>query len=606
MAASPSTIPRLFLDRVAASADDRAWSAFTDGAWRDFTWRDYEASARAFGLGLVASGLKRGDAVAILGDTRAEWAFCDVGAIGVGGVTVGLYPTLAPEGLGSMHYVLDHSETRFLVVDSTATLKAKIAPILSKLPRLERIVVWRCDDEARALDPRVESLEDTLARGQAHHAAHPSAWRDACLAAEPADVALLIYTSGTTGQPKGAMVTHGNVDAQTASVTSVLPWEKGDGGLSFLPMAHAAERCVGHYNRIRVGSATHYARAIETLLEDLAVACPAHFGSVPRIFEKVHANVRAEIAKLEPPMQAMAEKVYRAGLAAARAKRSGEAVDPETQMLAGIFDQQIGARVRARFGGRCKRLVSGAAPIAIEILELFDACGLPTYEMYGLTETAGLLTANVPGAVRFGTVGRALPGVELRIAEDGEILARGGNIFPGYFKDEAATRECLKDGWFSTGDIGKLDLAGFLTITDRKKNILITAGGKNITPTNVEAEVKRDAFVSYCHLHADRRAYPTALVCVEPERLRAFAAERGLPGTTAAELREHPVLVARVQEAVDAANGRLARYEQIRRFAILPAELSVEGGELTPTLKVKRREVDRKYAGLIEAMYRGE
>jgi long-chain acyl-CoA synthetase len=434
----------------------------------------------------------------------------------------------------------------------------------------------------------------------------PGAWRDACLAAKPSDVALLIYTSGTTGQPKGAMITHGNVDAQTASLTSVLPWSEGDCSLSFLPMAHAAERCVAHYNRIRVGAPTHYARSLEALLEDLAVARPTHFGSVPRIFEKVYANVRAELAKLDPAMRTMAEKVYEAGLAAARAKRAGEAVGPETQMLAGIFDQQLGARVRARFGGRCTRLVSGAAPIALEILELFDACGLPTYELYGLTETTGLLTANVPGAVRFGTVGRALPGIELRIADDGEILARGGNVFPGDFKDEAATRECLHDGWFSTGDIGKLDDAGFLTITDRKKNILITAGGKNITPTNVETEVKRDAFVSYCHLHADRRAYPTALVCVEPERLRAFAAERGLPGTTAAELHEHPVLVARVQEAVDAANGRLARYEQIRRFAILPAELSVEGGELTPTLKVKRREVDRKYADVLEAMYRGE
>jgi long-chain acyl-CoA synthetase len=599
-----STIPRLFLDRVAAAPDARAWSAFHDGAWRDFTWRDYEASARAFGLGLVAAGLARGDVVAILGETRAEWAFCDVGAIGVGGVTVGLYPTLAPEGVGSMHYVIDHSEARFLVVDSTATLEAKIAPILGKLPRVERIILWRCDAEARALDPRVESLDDTLARGEAYHAAHPSAWRDACLAAKPSDLALLIYTSGTTGQPKGAMITHANVDAQTASVTSVLPWHDGDAGLSFLPMAHAAERCVGHYNRIRVGSPTHYARGMEALLEDLAVARPTHFGSVPRIFEKVHQSVRAEMAKLEPPMRAMAEKVYDAGLAAARAKHKGEAVDPETQMLAGIFDQQIGARVRARFGGRCTRLVSGAAPFAVEILELFDACGLPTYELYGLTETAGLLTANVPGAVRFGTVGRALPGIELRIAEDGEILARGGNVFPGYFKDEAATRECLRDGWFSTGDIGQLDDAGYLTITDRKKNILITAGGKNITPTNVETEVKKDAFVSYCHLHADRRAYPTALVCLDPERLRAFAAERGLPGTTAAELREHPALLARVQEAVDAANERLARYEQIRRFAILPAELSVEGGELTPTLKVKRREVDRKYAELIEAMYR--
>ena len=601
-----STIPRFFLDRVSATPEARAWSAFVDGAWRDFTWRDYERLARGVGLGLVGAGLRRGDVVAILGETCGEWAACDIGAIGVGGVTVGLYPTLSPEGVGSMHYVLEHSEARFLLVESSATLKAKIGPILSKLPRLERIIVWRCDDDARALDARVESLEETSARGDAYDAEHPSAWRDACLAAQPGDLSLLIYTSGTTGQPKGAMITHRNIDAQTDSVARVLPWHAGDCGLSFLPMAHAAERCIGHYNRIRLGFPTHYARSMATLLEDMGVARPTAFGSVPRIFEKVYAGLRGEMAKLEPSMRAMAERVVEAGVAAARARRNGEAVAPETQALAAIFDQQIGARVRARFGGRCTRLTSGAAPIALEILELFDACGMPTYELYGMTETAGLLTANAPGATRYGTVGRALPCVELRIADDGEILARGPNIFPGYFKDAAATAECLKDGWLSTGDIGKLDEAGFLTITDRKKNILITAGGKNITPSNVEAEVKRDAFVSYCHLHADRRPYPTALVCVEPERLRAFAAEHGLPGTTASELREHPRLVARVKEAVDHANARLARYEQIRRFAILPAELSVEGGELTPTLKVMRREVEKKYAELIEGMYAGE
>ena len=317
------TIPRLFLDRVAESADARAWSSFVDGAWRDFTWRDYEQKARALGLGLVGAGLKRGDAVAILGETCGEWAFSDVGAIGVGGVTVGLYPTLAPEGVGSMHYVLDHSEARFLLVESTATLRSKIAPILARLPRLERIVVWRCDDEARALDPRVESLGDTLARGEALHASGPSAWRDACLAARPDDVALLIYTSGTTGQPKGAMITHRNVDAQTGAITQVLPWsEAATAGSPSFRWRTPPSAASGTTTASASATATHYARSIETLLEDLAVARPVHFGSVPRIFEKVYAGVRAEMAKLEPPMRAMAERVYEAGLAAARAKRA--------------------------------------------------------------------------------------------------------------------------------------------------------------------------------------------------------------------------------------------------------------------------------------------
>ncbi|HEY8042564.1 MAG TPA: AMP-binding protein, partial [Polyangiaceae bacterium] len=448
------TIPRLFLDRVALGPERRAWSSFLEGAWRDFTWGDYERMARDFGLGLVACGLRRGDVVAILGETRAEWAICDIGAIGVGGVTVGLYPTLPARGVGSMEYVLTHSEARFLVVESGVTLKDKLGPILGDIPRVERIVVWDCDDQARALDPRVISLAELSAMGEELHRARPGAWREACDAARPDDLALLIYTSGTTGQPKGAMITHGNVDAQTAAIQKVFPRHEEDSAVVFLPMAHAAERCMSHYNRVRHGTPVHYARSIETLLDDVATARPTVFGSVPRIFEKAYARVHAELARLEPPMRAMAEKVMAAGVAAGRARRRGEAVDPETQALAGIFDQQLGARLRDRFGGRCTRLVSGAAPIAVEILELFDACGMPTYEMYGMTETTGLLTANTPDAIEFGTVGRAIPGVELRVADDGEILARGANVFRGYFKDEEATAECLKDGWLHTGDIG--------------------------------------------------------------------------------------------------------------------------------------------------------
>jgi long-chain acyl-CoA synthetase len=601
-----STIPRHFLDRVAKTPDARAHSCFIDGNWRDFTWSDYERRARAFGLGLAAAGVRRGEVVAILGETGPEWAYCDIGAIGIGALTVGLYPTLSPEGVGSMHYVLDHSEARVLAVESTESLKTKIGPILAKLPRVDRIVVWRCDGEAKALDPRVEALEETMARGEALHASNPSSWRDACLTARPDDVAVLVYTSGTTGQPKGAMLTHRNIDAQIRSRSSALRMDESDCALSFLPMAHVAERCMSHHGRILYGIGTHYARSMTTLLEDMQVARPTLFGSVPRIFEKVYAGIRAEIAKLDPQMRAMAEKVLEAGVAAARARREGKTVEPQTQALAQVFDQQLGARVRARFGGRCTWLTSGAAPIAVEILELFDACGLPTYELYGMTESAGLLTSNAPDALKYGTVGRPLPGIEIRIADDGEVLARGDNIFPGYYKDPDATAESLKDGWLCTGDIGKLDADGFLTITDRKKNILITAGGKNITPSNVEAEVKRDPIVSYCHLHADRRPYPTALVCLDPERLAALAEQQNLPGRTAAELREHPQVLARVQQAVDAANARLARYEQVRRFAILPAELSVAGGELTPTLKVKRREVDRKYRDLLDSLYVGD
>jgi long-chain acyl-CoA synthetase len=604
-----STIPRMFQERVRATPDRRAFTSFDPRSqtWRDFSWTDFEAMARAFGLGLIDLGVRRGDVVAILGQTRHEWVVCDIGALGIGAVTVGLYPTLAPEGIGSMHYVLDHSEAKVVVVESVATLKEKLGPILAKIPRATHIVVWDWDESASVVDPRVMSMADVMARGEAANVRTRDAWRDACEAALPGDLALLIYTSGTTGQPKGAMLSHGNVASVQSAMQGVMPRdEDGTGGttVSFLPLAHAAERIVGHYGRIQQGSSTHFARSFETLLDDISIARPTRFGSVPRIFEKAYARVQGEMAKLEAPMQEMARRVLAAGIRAARAKRTGEAVDPETQMMAGIFAERMAAPVRARFGGQCAWFVSGAAPIAVEILEFFDACGMPTYEAYGLTETAGLLTFNRPDALRYGTVGKPLPGVDVKIAEDGEILARGPNVFVGYYKDAAATAECMQGGWFHTGDIGRVDESGFLLVTDRKKNILITAGGKNITPSNIENEVKNDALVSYCHMHADRRAFPTALICLDPERLTAFAKEKNLGDRSAADLASDESVRVHVQAAIDRANLAFARYEQIRKFAILPREFSIDGGELTPTLKVKRKEVDRIHADVIEAMYR--
>ena len=629
-----STIPRLFAERVASSGDARAYSSFEGGAWRDYTWCEYDAEAREVGLGLTALGLARGETVAILGATRREWCATDLGAIGVGGVTVGLYPTLAPEGIGSMEYVLAHSKARVVFVESTAVLAKKLAPILARLTNVAHVIVWahdvwdhdvrdhdvrdhdvrahdvrahdvRAHDAAApALDARVRSYANLRALGRAAHQADPSAWRRAGEAARPEDVALLVYTSGTTGQPKGAMLTHGNVAAHTKMVAATLPITAGaDSTVSFLPMAHVAERAVGHYNRVASGYATHFARSMETLLEDIGVARPTLFGSVPRIFEKVYAAVTGTLARHTGLKGVVGRAAFRAGLEAGRLRRAGKRVRGLTALLAKVFDQRVGAPLRARFGGRCGWFISGAAPIAVEILEFFDACGFKTYEVYGLSETTGLVTVNRPDALRYGTVGKALPGVELKLAADGEILTRGPHVFAGYFDDPKATAEAFRDGWFLTGDIGTLDADGFLTITDRKKNILITAGGKNITPSNIENEVKSSPLVSFCHLHADRRPYPVALVCLDPAQLEAFAKEHALSGRTTAELKDDPAVRAAVQAAIDRSNAKFSQVEQIRRFAILPAELSVEGGELTPTLKLKRREVDEKYAATLDALY---
>lgn len=601
------TISRMFLDRVAETPQKRAYSSFEGGRWKDFTWADYEAASRSFGLGLVELGLERGDVVAILGATRAEWATGDIGVLGVGGVTVGLYPTLMPEGIGSMRYILEHSEAKYVVVESTATLKEKIAPILGKIPNVRHIVVWDHDAEAASLDPRVVSLADVLAKGAALHAREPERWKHACDAARPEDLALLIYTSGTTGQPKGAMLSHGNVFALQESLAKILPAEDPKGGhtVSFLPMAHAAERCVAHYGRIRQGYATHFARSIDTLLDDIATARPTRFGSVPRIFEKVYAKVQGELDKQTGIKGAIARAVYQAGLDAAEARRKGRTPGLRTKLLARLFEKKIARPLQDRFGGQCGWFISGAAPIAVEILEFFDACGFETYEAYGMTETTAILTFNRPGTLKYGTVGKPIPDVEIRIADDGEILARGPNMFVGYFKEPEATAEIFADGWLHTGDIGSVDADGFLRITDRKKNILVTAGGKNITPSNIENEVKNHPLVSFCHLHADKRPFPTALICLDAEQLAAFAKERGLDGRSGAELREHPVVRAEIQAAIDKANAAFAQFERIKKFAIVPTEFSVEGGELTPTLKVKRREVDAKYASVLDRLYEG-
>lgn len=600
-----STIARMFLNRVTATPTARAYSAWESGGFRDYSFGDYEELARAFGLGLLELGLERGNMVAILGNTRAEWALCDIGALCVGGVTVGLYPTLMAKGIGSMEYIINHSGARFLLVENMTMLKEKIAPIVDGIPEVSHIILWDEDDEARDLDPRAISLKDVIRRGARAHARNPDAWRREVEAIKPDDLALLIYTSGTTGQPKGAMISHGNVWALQQALSRIIPPPEPGGGhtVSFLPMAHAAERCVAHYGRIQWGTATHYARSMDTLLEDIAIARPTRFGSVPRIFEKVYAKVQGELAKQGGFRGALAHAVYRAGIDAAAARRNGSEANLMDRMLARVFDKKVGSPLRERFGGQCEWFISGAAPIAVEILEFFDACGFKTYEAYGLTEATGILTANHPGGLKYGSVGRAIPNVELALADDGEILAKGPTMFLGYYKDEHASAEAFSDGWLCTGDIGHIDPDGFLTITDRKKNILVTAAGKNITPSNIENEIKNHPLVSYCHLHADKRPFPTALICLDVEQLRAFAQERGLSGRTIAELKDHPVVLSEVQSAVDKANGAFAQFERVKRFAIVPHEFSVEGGELTPTLKVKRREVERKYASVLEALY---
>jgi long-chain acyl-CoA synthetase len=599
MGARGATLCERFADRTRTSAGRPAAWVRQGAGWRTITWGEVGQVGEAFGVGLHALGHGRGEPVAVLAETRPEWMMIDLGAFGIGAPVVGVYPTLAPEQAA---YVIDHSDATTLVVQGPAHLDRALA-VPESLRKVARIVALEEVDRAR--DARIVSFDHVVGEGEAALALEEGRFARLASAVRPEDCALIIYTSGTTGPPKGAMLSHANICFVMDYGERWLPISEDDVSFAFLPMAHVAEHVVGMLGRVQVGFGAYYARSVATVLEDVAAARPTLFGSVPRVFEKAHAAVMARIEGASGLRRAAGRWGVATGLRAARLRREGRPLPAALRLGLPVADRLVLAKVRAAFGGRVRMFVSGAAPIALEILEFFDACGMPIYEVYGMTESTGIITANRPGATRLGTVGRPIEGVEVRIASDGEILSRGPNTFLGYLKDEVATKETVDDeGWLHTGDIGELDADGFLRITDRKKELIITAGGKNISPANVETLLKQHPLVGQACVVGDRRPYLVALVVLDPEAAATWARERGLAAASLAEIAAHPALRAEIQRAVDEANRRLARVESVRKFAVLPSEWTVEGGELTPTLKLKRRVILEKHRDVIEEMYR--
>jgi long-chain acyl-CoA synthetase len=590
-----STGSRTIADLMALAADKHAERVAVrhkrGDTWEDVTFAQVGEIVREIGLGLIDLGIEPGDRVAILCTTRPEWSYASFAISTAGAVVVPIYPTNSPE---ECEWVAGNSES-VAVVCEDAEQAAKIVEVRDRLGALRRVIVIDPDgDTGDAV-----ALDDVRERGRARDAGELRARSEAI---GPEDPYTFIYTSGTTGPPKGCVLSHGNYRGVLNMCESIQVLDEGEDTYLFLPLAHAFALLIELLSFDLGGTIAFWSKDPQKIIPELMETKPTYFPSVPRIFEKLYTLASANI------LQELPEEQFRAMVAMGVKVRDLEAHGREVpDELRAPFEQaeeKVFANVRALFGGRLRQAVTGAAPIAPEILEFFYACGVPVLEGYGMTETATVATASTIEDHRFGTVGRALPGCEVKIADDGEVLIKGANIFEGYYKNDDASFGAIDDGWLHTGDLGSLDEDGYLSITGRKKDIIITAGGKNLTPANLENDMKQSRWVSQAVMYGDRRPYPVMLVTLDEEEIAKFAQEHHLPADVAS-LASEPHVQALVQEHLDRANEKYAPVEQVKRFAILDHDLSQENGELTPTLKVKRNVVNEKYASLFDSLYGG-
>jgi long-chain acyl-CoA synthetase len=557
------------------------------GEWLDLTYVQLRDVTVEIALGLIALGVRPGDRVCVLSETRPEWSQVEFGIVAAGAVVVPIYPSSSPE---ECLWVIGDSGAVAVIVENAAQL-AKVEPLRGRLPELRHVLL--IDGTGDSGGAAILDLEQLRAHGRRADGGEPARRIAGARADDPA---LIIYTSGTTGRPKGCVLTHRNMTACCRVTEELKILGTDDLAYLFLPLAHVFAQVVQLAAAAVGGVVAYCSGGAAAIMADCAEVRPTCLPAVPRIFEKVYAAFAGQV-----PADTLASAVA-VGRANARLRRSGDQVPADAAQAFEDIDAQLFAKVRAVFGGRLREPVSGAAPIAPEILEFFHAGGVPVHEGYGLSESAGVGTFNIWDATKIGTIGRPVPGCEIRIADDGEILMRGPQIFAGYWNNPDATAEVLVDGWLQTGDLGLIDEDGFVTITGRKKDIIITAGGKNLTPANLENELRQSRWISQAVMHGDRRPYPVVLIALDAEEIIPWARQQGLP-TDIAELAVHPDVRALIQPVVDQVNAHHAKVAQVKKFAILGHDFSPETGELTPTLKVKRRVVEAKYGHVLDALY---
>lgn len=588
-----TTLSELFLNTCRTYPKPDLLMFKDEGSYRSISTAEFGSRVRRLSLGLRRLGLKPGDKVVILAENRPEWVITDFAVLCAGGITVPIYTSLVPEQIG--HIVRD-SDAK-LVVCSTRDLWLKVEAVRRDLPLVERFLL--IEDDA---PPGLLTLREVEGEGARAEEAEPGLFERAARAVRPDDLASIIHTSGTTGTPRGVMLTHGNLMSNIVSLDAVVPFLFSDTALSFLPLSHVLER-TSTFLCLYKGVSIAYAESVEAVAENLVEVRPTIMVSVPRFFEKVYARVMDQILAASKLRRLIFMWAIRTGRRYAAKTIAGESVPKRLAFRRGLAARLVYTKITARTGGRIKFFVSGGAPLSRDIAEFFYALGLVVLPGYGLTETSPVVSGNTLNDYRFGTVGKPIPGFEVRIADDGEILLRGPSVMRGYYKKDVETREAFEGGWFHTGDIGFPDADGFLTITDRKKDLIVTSGGKNVAPQLIESLLRMSPYIQNIVVVGGSRKFISALIVPAFDRLEAYARANGVPFRDRAELVRREDIVGFLLAEIQRATPDLAPYERVKKIVVLDRDFELERGEMTPTLKVRRGLIEQKYASAIDALY---
>ncbi len=594
------TVPRMFRHGAARRADLPIMRQKEHGIWKSTTWRQLEAIVREIGMGLASLGYEPGEVVSILSNTNKEWMFADLGALCAGGVVNGIYPT---DAAAQCEYLLQDSGTVYAFVEDDEQLD-KVLEVRARVPKLRRIIVFDMEGLHDLKDDQVISLDALRALGREFDAKSPGEWerRAECRRAE--DLAILVYTSGTTGRPKGAMISHENIVLTCKAYQDAFPQYEHDERMAFLPLCHIAERVGGEYHALYAGAVLNFVENPDTVPENVREISPTVFTAVPRVWEKFYSGVLIRIREAGLFQQWAYKVAIGIGYRQARLREDGKPVPPGLALAFWLARVLVLNNVRRVIGvHRARALITGAAPISPDLLRWYMALGLDMAEVWGMTESCGAVTANPAGRAKPGTIGPRMAHAEVKLSPEGELLVRGKTVFMGYLNQPEKTAEALKDGWLHTGDVGKVDAEGYFSITDRMKDIIITAGGKNVTPSEFENQLKFSPYITDAVVIGDKRAFLVALVMIDHENVEMYAQERAIPFSNYASLCRRPEILELIQGEFDKVNKAFARVEQVKKFRLIEAKLTAEDEELTPTMKLKRKLVNDKYKALIDEMY---
>lgn len=595
-----NTLSTLFWGRVRQRGAQVAMREKELGLWRSISWSEFGDISRAVGLGMVSLGIELGDKICIMSNNNPEWLYADMGALGIGAVSAGIYPTDAPS---QVEYLINDCGAKVVFVEDDEQLD-KVLQVRENTPSLIKIVVFDIENLREFEDPMVISMEDLVKQGSLHHANHPDIWQKLLLLPNAEDLAILVYTSGTTGRPKGAMLSHRNIIESVKPLPDFLPLSGNDQALSFLPLCHVAERVLGFYAAVYHGVVINFAENPETVPENIREVQPTAFLAVPRIWEKFYSSITITVSEATPIARWAYKAALRIGDRVASYRLADEPVPASIRIQFWLAYHLVLKNVRRMMGlDRCRWLGTGAAPIAPDLIRWYWALGFTMVEGYGQTESSGLATMMPLDRVKLGTIGVAVPFVDLKISSEGEILLRGKNVFMGYYNQPDKTAETIRDGWLHTGDVGFVDNEGFVKITDRMKDIIITAGGKNITPSEIENQLKFSPYISDAVVIGDKRKFLSCLIMIDEDNVVKFAQDHDVPFTNFASLTRAQAVIELIEAEVRTVNEKFARVESIKTFRLIEQQLDPEDEELTPTMKLKRQFVNVKYKDLIDGMY---